>query len=70
VRHVEREMEITVGVRHRRVVDTFAAFEVDSGTMVSVMPCCNGGSLAELLRKQGSLSEKDARSVMLQVWSS
>lgn len=67
VRHVEREMEITVGVRHRRIVDTFAAFEVDTGTMVSVMPYCNGGSLAELLRKQGPLSERDARSVMLQL---
>jgi tousled-like kinase len=60
-------MEITVGVRHRRIVDTFAAFEVSQSTVVSVMPYCNGGSLAELLRKQGSLSERDARSIMFQL---
>ena len=67
VRHVEREMEITVGVRHRRIVDTFAAFEVSQSTVVSVMPYCNGGSLAELLRKHGPLSERDAKSIMLQL---
>ena len=31
------------------------------------MPYCNGGSLAELLRKQGPLPEKDGRSIMLQI---
>ena len=67
VRHVEREMEITVGVSHRRIVDTYAAFEISANTVVSVMPYCNGGSLAELLRKQGPLSERDARSIMLQL---
>ena len=67
VRHVEREMEITVGVRHHRVVETFAAFEVSQSTVVSVMTYCNGGSLADLLRKQGALSERDAKSVMLQL---
>jgi len=29
VRHVEREYDITKGVSHRRVVETFALFEVD-----------------------------------------
>ena len=67
VRHVEREMEITVGVRHHRIVDTYAAFEVSSNTVVSVMPYCNGGSLAELLRKHGPLQEKDEKSIMLQM---
>jgi len=67
VRHVEREMEITVGVRHRRIVDTFAAFEMSGSTVVSVMPFCNGGSLAELLRKQGPLAERDAKSTILQI---
>ena len=67
VRHVEREMEITVGVRHHRIVDTYAAFEVSSNTVVSVMPYCNGGSLADLLRKHGPLPEKDAKSIMLQL---
>ena len=31
------------------------------------MPYCNGGSLADLLRRQGALPEKDAKSVVVQV---
>ena len=67
VRHVEREIDITVGVHHRRIVETFAAFEIDQATFVSVMPYCNGGSLAELLRRGGALAEKDGRSICIQV---
>jgi len=67
VRHVEREIEITVGVQHRRVVETFAAFEINDSTVVTVMPYCNGGSLADLLRRHGPLAEKDARSIIVQV---
>ncbi|KAL3907237.1 MAG: hypothetical protein SGPRY_010246, partial [Prymnesium sp.] len=66
VRHVEREIDITVGVQHRRIVETFAAFEINDSTFVSVMPFCNGGSLAELLRRHGPLTEKDARSIIVQ----
>lgn len=65
-RHVEREIEITVGVQHRRVVETFAAFEINDSTVVTVMPYCNGGSLADLLRRHGPLAEKDARSIIVQ----
>ena len=54
VRHVEREIDITVGVHHRRVVETFAAFEINASTFVSVMPFCNGGSLAELQPPAGA----------------
>ena len=50
-----------------RIVDTFAAFEMSGSTVVSVMPFCNGGSLAELLRKQGPLAERDAKSTILQI---
>ncbi len=31
------------------------------------MPYCNGGSLADLLRRNGPLPEKDAKSVIVQV---
>jgi len=67
VRHVEREIDITVGVHYKRIVETFAAFEIDQATFVSVMPFCNGGSLADMLRKGGALGEKDARSIIVQV---
>ena len=67
VRHVEREFKITNGVQHRRVVETFAAFEIDDQTIVTVMPYCNGGSLADLLRPHGPLAEKEAKSIIVQV---
>jgi len=67
VRHVEREIDITVDMRHRRIVQTYAVFEIDATTFVSVMPFCNGGSLAELLRKFGQLNEKDAKAIMHQI---
>jgi len=67
VRHVEREIDITAVIEHPRIVETFAAFEIDKSTFVSVMPFCNGGSLADLLKKHGPLAEKDARSVITQV---
>ena len=35
--------------------------------VVIVSVTCNNGSLADLLRKQGALSERDAKSVMLQL---
>ena len=56
-------------MQHRRVVETFAAFEINESTFVSVMPFCNGGSLAELLRKHGPLPEKDAKAIMHQILS-
>ena len=31
------------------------------------MPYCNGGSLADLLRRNGPMAEKDAKSVIVQV---
>jgi tousled-like kinase len=67
VRHVEREIDITVSQQHRRIVETFAVFEMDEHTFVSVMPFCNGGSLQELLNKTGPLPEKDARAIIVQV---
>jgi serine/threonine protein kinase len=48
-------------------VETFAAFEVDDQTIVTVMPYCNGGSLADLLARQGPLPEKECKSIMVQV---
>ena len=53
--------------QHRRIVETFAVFEMDEHTFVSVMPFCNGGSLQELLNKTGPLPEKDARAIIVQV---
>ncbi|EOD05487.1 hypothetical protein EMIHUDRAFT_448681 [Emiliania huxleyi CCMP1516] len=67
VRHVEREIDITAALTHRRIVETFAAFEIDRSTFVSVMPYCNGGSLADLLRRQGALAEREAKSIIVQV---
>ena len=67
VRHVEREIDITVDARHRRIVQTFAVFELNANALVSVMQFCNGGSLAELLRKHGPLPEKDAKAIMHQI---
>ena len=31
------------------------------------MPYCNGGSLADLLRRQGALAEREAKSIIVQV---
>lgn len=67
VRHVEREIDITVEIRHRRIIETSAAFELHTSAFVSVMPYCNGGSLADLLRRNGPMAEKDAKSVIVQV---
>ena len=54
VRHVEREIDITVEIRHRRILETSAAFELHNSAFVSVMPYCNGGSLADMLRRRGT----------------
>jgi len=51
----------------RRIIETSAAFELHNSAFVSVMPYCNGGSLADLLRRNGPLPEKDAKSVIVQV---
>ena len=60
MRHVEREIDITAGVHHRRSVATIAVFELSSNAFVSVMPYCNGGSLDDLLGAYQALASSAA----------
>lgn len=69
LRHMLREHEIHRKLAHPRIVRALDTFEHDSSTVVSVLELSNGIDLDVLLRKNGSLPERDARSIIVQVFA-
>ena len=70
-KHVSREYEIHREVRHPRIVSLYDVFEIDTDSFATVLECCKGESrdLDAVLKDRGSLPERDARAILLQVLS-
>jgi tousled-like kinase len=68
VRHARREYEIHKALNHPRVVKLYDMFEIDSDTFATVLEYCPGIDLDIYLKKNKTLSEKDAKRVMYQVF--
>ena len=45
----------------------FDAFPIEDGLFITVLEYCGGTDLDQLLKQQGSLAEKDAKRVLVQV---
>lgn len=69
LRHMLRENEIHKSLSHPRILHAHDSFELDSLTVVSVLDLCNGTDLDVLLRKNGALPEREARSIIAQVFA-
>lgn len=68
-KHVSREYEIHRNVRHPRIVSLFDVFEIDNDSFATVLEICDGTDLDTVLKKNKTLPERDARSILLQILS-
>ena len=68
-KHVSREYEIHRNVRHPRIVSLYDVFEIDNNSFATVLELCQGTDLDALLKERRRLSERDARSILLQILS-
>lgn len=68
-RHANREAEIHRSVHHPRIVRLYDRFEVDINTFCTVMEYCEGNDLDFYLKQHKSMSEKEARTIIMQVVS-
>jgi len=68
-RHANRESEIHRRVNHPRIVSLYDRFEVDINTFCTVMEYCGGNDLDFYLKQHKQMSEKEARTIIMQVVS-
>jgi tousled-like kinase len=66
-RHANRECEIQMRIDHPRIVKLFDTFELDMNTFCTVMEFCQGRDLDHYLKDHKTISEKEARSTVMQV---
>lgn len=68
-RHATREYNIHKALHHPRVVQLFDVFAIDLNSFCTVLELCDGTDLDMYLRKRQTLSEKEARCIIMQVFS-
>lgn len=69
LRHMGREINIMSSTQHENVVAFYEYFYIGDDSVALVMECCEGGDLAQMLRKRGKLPEKEARRILFEVVS-
>ena len=69
IRHACREYNIHRRLNHPKVVQLYDVFEIDSECFCTVLELCGGGDLDSYIRQQGTLSEREARCIMTQIFS-
>lgn len=69
VRHAARECSIHKALDHPHVVRLIDVFEVDCDSFCTVLELCTGDDLDARLKAQGSISEREARAILAQVFS-
>ena len=65
--HLKREMDIMQSTNHKNVVKMYRFFFVDDDTVAYIIEYCEKGNLFEAIRDAGSISEKDAHSIIKQI---
>eukprot|EP00053_Salpingoeca_punica_P017244 m.165477 g.165477 ORF g.165477 m.165477 type:complete len:573 (+) comp17159_c1_seq1:1413-3131(+) len=69
IKHATREYEIHKDLKHERVVELYDVLEIDSNSFSTVLEYCNDNDLDFLLKQQHTLTEKDARTKIIQIMS-
>jgi tousled-like kinase len=69
IRHAVREYQIHQQLQHQHVVRLLDVFEIDDDAFATVLELCRGPDLDAVLKERGPLPEKEARAVILQVFS-
>lgn len=69
IRHATREYAIHKTLQHPHVVSLHDVFEIDVNSFATVLEYCRGTDLDHVLKGQGSLPEREARAIIMQVLS-
>ena len=69
IKHAMREYDIHKSLNHPRVVGLVDIFEIDNNTFCTVLQYCDGCDLDSYLRAHRNLSEREAKSIILQIFS-
>jgi serine/threonine protein kinase len=69
-RHALREYNIHKALDHPRVVKLYDVFEIDANSFCTVLEYCDGHDLDFYLKQHKTIPEKEARSIIMQVWDS
>jgi tousled-like kinase len=69
VRHAARECSIHKSLKHDHVVKLLDVFEVDSDTFCTVLELCEGDDLDARLKNSGTMSEREARAIVAQIFA-
>jgi tousled-like kinase len=69
VKHAVREYNIHKSVVHPKIVQLYDVFEIDENNFCTVLEYCNGPDLDLYLKTQNILSEREAKSIIVQIFS-
>ncbi|EER11831.1 protein kinase, putative [Perkinsus marinus ATCC 50983] len=69
VRHTWREYGIHKRLKHRRIIQLYDYFPIDCHSFGTVLEFCEGVDLDTYLKAHGPIPEKEARGIMVQVFS-
>jgi len=69
IKHAIREYNIHKTLEHPRVVRLFDVFEIDENSFCTVLEYCEGGDFDIYLKTAPTVSEKDARAIMVQIFT-
>lgn len=67
VRHAMREHEINEQLNHPKIVKQFDTIEIDNTSFGIILELCDGPSLDIYLKQHGTLTEKEAKSIVWQI---
>ncbi|KAJ3433471.1 tousled-like kinase isoform g [Anaeramoeba flamelloides] len=68
LKHSLREYEIQKSLNHKKIVRLFDVFEVDEQSFCTIMEYCPRGDLDTLLKTKRTLVERQARSIITQIF--
>lgn len=68
IRHACREYNIHKSVVHPKIVRLFDVFEIDDNSFCTVLEYCNGPDLDLYLKTQQNLTEREAKSIITQIF--
>merc|ERR1719495_703399 len=69
IKHALREYNIHKNLQHPRIVQLFDVFEIDANSFCTVLEYCDGHDLDFYLKQHKTISEREARSIVMQVSS-
>eukprot|EP01102_Stenamoeba_stenopodia_P007793 TRINITY_DN2198_c0_g1_i1.p1 TRINITY_DN2198_c0_g1~~TRINITY_DN2198_c0_g1_i1.p1 ORF type:complete len:773 (-),score=121.37 TRINITY_DN2198_c0_g1_i1:107-2425(-) len=67
-KHAVREYDIHKNLNHPRVVKLYDVFEIDDNSFCTVLEYCDGGDLDMYLKNHPILSEREAKSIISQIF--